>query len=67
MTNIMSANICHIFMMFSKITLTKALQNISKFILTQVKAELGGKQDRVNTLRQEIAENERQVKHFILQ
>ena len=33
----------------------------SIFILTQVKAELGGKQDRVNTLRQEIAENERQV------
>jgi len=26
-----------------------------------VKAELAGKQDRVNTLRQEIAENERQV------
>jgi len=36
-------------------------RDLNKRREAKVKAELGGKQDRVNTLRQEIAENERQV------
>jgi len=36
-------------------------RDLNKRREAKVKAELAGKQDRVNTLRQEIAENERQV------
>jgi len=39
-------------------------RDLNKRREAKVKAELGGKQDRVNTLRQEIAENERQVEKY---
>ena len=41
---------------------TSPQRDLNKRREGKVKAELAGKQDRVNTLRQEIAENERQVR-----